>query len=350
MTQALNSTGALGGASVTGFAAETIAEGTGFMNQLFRLHLQYDSVAFDPPRSVTVKLPTADPLLRRVFENLGQNLCEVRFYQEMVANRHLPIPHLYYGAAEPDSGDTVLVLEDMGDARQGDSLSGCSPAEARQVISQLAKFQASWWDSPRLHELDWMPLGDAGAIPYGELYEDSWPALMAKAGAGMPHGLRRLGDRLRPELTTLKALLAKPPRTIVHGDLRLDNCFFPAGAEAPSPVVFDWEFCVRGRGVFDVATFIAETFPVERRRSEELGLLRLYHSVLTENGVRGYSFETCFNDYRLSMLEIFVFWIVSGGHCSYEGDRASQYLRNSLERFDAAISDLASIDLLAGTG
>ena len=215
------------------------------------------------------------------------------------------------------------------------------------MISQIAEFQASWWDSPRLDELDWMPLGDAGAIAYGELYVDSWPGLMEKAGEGMPQGLRLLGDRLQSELPKLKAMLAKPPRTIVHGDLRLDNCFFPSSDESHSPVVFDWEFCVRGRGVFDVATFIAETFPIEQRRKEELGLLRLYHSVLTENGVRGYSFESCFDDYRLSMLGIFVFWIVSGGHCNYEGDRATLYLRNSLKRFDAAISDLASIDLLS---
>lgn len=347
LTQALNSTGALGSVSVTGFAAETIAQGTGFMNQLFRLQLQYDSDALDQPRSVMVKLPSVDPLLRRVFEGLGQNLCEVRFYQEMATNRHLAIPRLYYGAADSATGDTVLVLEDLSYARQGDSLSGCSLAEAQRVITRVAEFQASWWDSPQLDELDWMPLGDAEAHAYGELYVDSWPGLMEKAGEGMPQGLRQLGDRLQSELSKLKAMLAKPPRTIVHGDFRLDNCFFPAKAESQWPVVFDWEFCVRGRGVFDVATFIAETFPVDQRRREELGLLRLYHSVLTENGVRGYSFDACLHDYRLSMLEIFVFWIVSGGHCNYDGDRATQYLRNSLERFDAAIADHASIDLLS---
>ena len=126
LTQALNSTGTLAGASVAGFAAETIAQGTGFMNQLFRLHLQYDSDASGLPRSVMVKLPSADPMLRRVFENLGQNLCEVRFYQKMATNRHLPTPRLYYGAADAATGNTVLVLEDMADARQGDSVNGCS--------------------------------------------------------------------------------------------------------------------------------------------------------------------------------------------------------------------------------
>ena len=74
----------------------------------------------------------------------------------------------------------------------------------------------------------------------------------------------------------------------------------------------------------------------------ELDLLREYHSILEERGVGGYSFEECLFDYRLSMLEVFVFWIITGGFCDYEGERASVYLRNTLERLDAAISDLTS--------
>lgn len=49
-------------------------------------------------------------------------------------------------------------------------------------------------------------------------------------------------------------------------------------------------------------------------------------------------------DYRLSMLEVFVFWIITGGYCDYEGERASVYLRNTLERIDAAIADLVSTE------
>ena len=109
-------------------------------------------------------------------------------------------------------------------------------------------------------------------------------------------------------------------------------------------VVFDWEFCARGRGTYDVATFISEAFPPQRRREEELGLLGEYHTILEDNGVRGYTFEECLYDYRLSMLEILVFWIVTGGYCNYEGERAAAYLLNSLERFDAAVSDLASTE------
>ncbi len=44
------------------------------------------------------------------------------------------------------------------------------------------------------------------------------------------------------------------------------------------------------------------------------------------------------------MLEVFVFWIITGGYCDYEGERASVYLRNTLERIDASIADLVSTE------
>ncbi len=114
--------------------------------------------------------------------------------------------------------------------------------------------------APLLERLDWMPLREAEAGVYQQIYAGAWSALIEKAGDGMPPGLRLLGDRLNSEVSGIKARLSKPPRTVVHGDYRLDNCFLPEGP-APRPVVvFDWEFCVRGRGAYDVATFISEAF------------------------------------------------------------------------------------------
>ena len=346
LTAALGSSGAPGGASVCGFSAEAIAEGKGFMNEMFRLRLDYDSEPNDMPLTVIAKLPSTDPLLRRVFGRLGQNLREVRFYQQLANSGQLQSPRSYHSAIDAATGNTVLLLEDMSDARQGDSVAGCTIEEARGAIGRIARFHASWWDTPQLEALGWMPLKDSESQSYQYIYSDAWRSLIEKAGIGMPQGLRTLGDELLHEVPKIKARLTKSPRTIIHGDFRLDNCFFSKAEGPRAPVVFDWEFCVRARGAYDVATFISEAFPTEQRRDVEIGLLHDYHSILTEHRVSGYSFEECLDDYRLSMLEIFVFWIVSGGYCNYEGERATTYLHNTLARFDAAITDLHSTELL----
>ena len=329
---------------VIGYSAEPIAEGKGFMNQLFRLRLHFDSVPADLPDAVIAKLPSADPLLRTVFDRLEQNRREVRFYRDLPNSPHMLTPRVYYSGMDPGTGNTALLLEDLNSARQGDSVAGCTLDEARRCIGQLARFHASWWDSPFLEDLYWMPLREADAGAYEEIYPGAWAALVEKAGGGMPPGLRVMGDRLVTEVRRVKALLTRPPRTVVHGDYRLDNCFFSTGANSQQVAVIDWEFCTRGRGTYDVATFTSEAFPPERRRQVELSILREYHCILEERGVGGYSFEECLFDYRLSMLEVFVFWIITGGFCNYEGERAAIYLHNTLERLDAAISDLASTE------
>ena len=346
LTKALCANREAGGPSVAGYSAETIAEGKGFMNQLFRLRLDYDTDSADLPHTVIAKLPSTDPLLRTVFDRLGQNRREVRFYSELAGSSRLRTPRSYYCSLDTSTGDTVLLLEDLSSVRQGDSVAGCTEEEARRCIAQLARFQASWWGSPLLDRLDWMPMIEAEAGIYQEIYAGAWSALIEKAGDGMPPGLRLLGDCLNTEVPRIKARLSRPPCTIVHGDYRLDNCFLSESSASQRVVVFDWEFCGRGRGAYDVATFISEAFPPRQRRAVEMDLLREYHSILEDGGVRGYPFEECFLDYRLSMLEVFIFWIITGGHCNYQEERARVYLRNTLERLYAAISGLASTETI----
>ena len=346
LTKALNAGRSSGGPSVTGYTAEPLAEGKGFMNQLFRLRLHFDSGPGDLPDTVIAKLPSADPMLRTVFDKLGQNRREVGFYRNLASSTYMPTPRVYHSAMDPATGNTVLLLEDLSSLRQGDSVAGCILGEARLCIGQLARLHASWWNSPLLDGLDWMPLREADADAHEQIYPGAWAALVENAGEGMPPGLRFLGDRLITGVRRIKTRLSRPPLTVVHGDYRLDNCFFSAGASTQQAVVIDWEFCTRGRGVYDVATFINEAFSPERRREVERDLLKEYHSILEEHGVRGYTFDECLYDYRLSMLELFVFWIITGGHCNYEDERAAVYLRNTLERLHAAIADLSPTELI----
>ena len=348
LTAALADGGIPRGANITGYAAETIAAGAGFMSRLFRLRLDYDVAGPDLPGAIIVKLPWSDPDLRAVYARFGQHGREVRFYRELAANPHLPAPRCHHSGIDPITGDTVLLLEDMSGARQGDSVAGCGFDDARLAIVQLARFQASWWDSPALAALEWMPSKAAEAALYQEIHPGAWRSLVEKAGAGMPRGLRQLGNRLGPDVPRIKAELTASPRTVVHGDYRPDNCFFSADAGQHRPVVIDWEFCVRGRGICDVATFITETFPAQQRREAEMELVRTYHAVLLDSGVSDYSFQECWHDYRLAMLELFIFWIVTGGYCAYEGDRATAYLHNTLGRIDAAITELGSLELISG--
>ena len=165
LTKCLNADRSSGGPSVTGYTAEPLAEGKGFMSQLFRLMLHFDSGPADRPDTVIAKLPSADPLLRTVFDKLGQNRREVGFYRNLANSPQMLTPRVYHSALDPATGNTVLLLEDLRSLRQGDSVAGCTLDEARLCMEQLARFHASWWDSPLLEDLHWMRSGSLMQAP-----------------------------------------------------------------------------------------------------------------------------------------------------------------------------------------
>ena len=316
LTDALRAGGVLGGGRVADFAAHVISEGKGFISQVARLDIEYSGDAAGAPASVILKLPSGTSELQMLADRLGHGRREVRFYGQVAGSGPLSAPRAYYCAADEATGRTVLLIEFLTGARQGDSVAGCSREDALAAIVEMARFHAHWLDSPRLDSLDWIPRKDDEAAAYQDLYAEAWRLLQSKAGEHMPEGISKLGDRLERDVPRIKAMLARSPRTLIHGDFRLDNCFFreQAGAAAPTvPIVFDWEFCTRGRGAYDVATFLSEAYTPEQRRAEEMPLLRAYHNTLVSSGAPGYSFEECLHDYRLSMLEVLVFWIVTGG-------------------------------------
>ena len=347
LTRALASGGILPAVTVTGYTSETIAEGKGFMNRVFRLRLEYDGPGSGLPATILVKLPATDPLMLPLFHLLAPNLREVNFYRHLSRDCALQTPVCYCGLSDSATGSSVLLLEDLGKARQGDSVSGCSLDEAQQIVRRLATFHAQWWENPRLDGLGWLPAKDAEVPAFRELHERSWRSFTEKTGQIMPRGLRRLGDSMPDWVGRIKSMLAQSPRTIVHGDYRLDNFYHLPTADYSVPLVMDWEFCGIGRGPFDLATLVCEAFPPAQRRREEWGLLTEYHSALVANGVTSYSLTQCWFDYRISMLDIFALWIVAGAFCDYSGPRATTFLSNTLQRLDAAISDLGPENLVS---
>ncbi len=348
LTRALRSRGRGDSASVTSCRWEAVGEGKGFVSQVVRLSVEYDGDGHHEglPRTMIAKLPSPSPEIEALTTLLGDYQRETRFYEEAASRVAVETPECYYSAVDPGTGRTILLIEDLSQARLGDSVAGCSMAEARLVVRRLARLQAPWWDAAVLDRLDWMPLKTADTAAYRETYSQAWSMLARKAGGGMPDHLAGVAGRLEAHIPEIRGRLSDHPRTIVHGDYRLDNLLFGSRDGRATVIVFDWEFCTRGRGTYDLATFIAEAFPPEVRREEEAGLLRLYHSALLENGVRGYSYDQCLLDYRFSMLDLLLFWIVVGGYCDFGDQRATRYLHNTMERFSAAIADHGSVGLL----
>ncbi len=248
--------------ALRGFTATKV--GTGQMCDSFRLTLDW-AEGIDAPASVVAKCPSHDEASRNIAALTGTYVKEVSWYRELAADSGVAAPHCHHAEIAANDIDFILILSDLAPARPGDQLAGVGLAELAPCIDAAADLHALLWNDARLGALPWL------ARDNGDLIRALFPQLYL--------GFReRYADRLAPELLDLgaglvdrlDAFLGREPaaRTIVHGDLRIDNILFaPGGARC---WLVDWQTLGRGSGAADLAYLVGTGIadPTERAAAD----------------------------------------------------------------------------------
>ena len=110
-------------------------------------------------------------------------------------------------------------------------------------------------------------------------------------------------------------------------------------------MIIDWQLMSRGRGPYDVAYFMSQSIGVEQRRETERALVKRYHDGLLAGGVRDYSFDDCFEDYRLACLWCVMYPVAMGGGMAHN-ERALQIAAELSKRSFNTILDLNAVSVL----
>ena len=75
---------------------------------------------------------------------------------------------VYLSEVSDDDSGTLILMEDLGDARMADQVVGADLADAEAVIDVGAQLHATWWESPHLDELTWLrPLNNPAYMAVG---------------------------------------------------------------------------------------------------------------------------------------------------------------------------------------
>ena len=347
LTGALRAGGVLEDERVTEVEASPLSENFGFLGSLTRLTLAYDRPRAGAPASVIAKFPASAELNREFARQYGIYVKEARFYRELRPGlAAMPTPRAFHAAHDPATGDGVTLLEDLrGVLRVGDQMASPSHAEAERVVTQAAGLHAAWWGRAETPELEWIPKTDGpvwGMAP--ATLQGFWPVYREHFGHLLTTDLIAAIERTWEAMTWVFAQFARPPVTVLHGDYRLDNMFFPE-TEGDPVTIIDWQLLARGRGPYDIAYFASQSLDVEQRRATERELLRRYHEALLAGGVRDYSFDDCFEDYRLATLWCAVYPIGMGGGLG--GDERARALTTEVSRrCFTAIQDLDAASIL----
>lgn len=342
-TDALRSTGTIGDdVTVTSFDATPIGVGVGILGLLWRVSLTYEP-AGGGPSTVILKLPHTGAESRHIADAFRFYEREVRFYEQGASRSPVRTPARYASAFDEASGDFLLVMEDVGGCRVYDQVEGCPPDEAGRDLVNLAAHHAAWWASPDLEALPWVvricdPPNPQALVP---ALRQSWPIIEGQFGHLLRGPMLDAARRMPEVVVSIMERLAEPPITLVHGDHRLDNLFF----DDDGITLLDWQITGGGRGPYDVAYFLSQSLVPDVRKEVEQDLVRAYHDALVADGVAGYSFEDCWEDYRVATL-FCACYPLNAGSVDLVNDHAVALFTSMLERSVAAILDLDALELM----
>src|SRR4029079_13531207 len=213
-------------------------------------------------------------------------------------------------------------------------------------IRNIDAFHAAWWQNPSLDALDWMPLVNAPVHQSAQpSYQQAWAPYLELFGDMLSPRLRAIGEAMQTRVIDLLNQLEPSPRTIIHGDLRLDNIFFDHPDGSPVAVI-DWQISSRGRGIADIGYFLSSAFEPDVRRAHEMRLLRLWYDILVDSGAKGYTWEDAQRDYRTVILYCNVYTVVGVGGMDAANERGLALQTAWVRRRSAAIDDLDAGEMM----
>jgi aminoglycoside phosphotransferase (APT) family kinase protein len=242
----------------------------------------------------------------------------------------------------------VLLLEDIGDRRPGDQVAGSDLAEAAVVIDAMAKFHAASFGRTGERRFAWLTLhaNEAQIAGMESGFAAGWPRFAKELASAIPARVREWGHRVGPSTRALLERLCSGPLVVGHADFRLENMFFAARPEHPPFAIVDWQSITKTSPGQDLAYYLTQSVRLATRRAHERELLRRYLEGLSAWGVRDYSWDQLWHDYRLAALYLLDYAVTIASGLNLANERGAAIARALSERSCAALDDLDCQELL----
>ncbi len=305
LTQALRKAGVLGQGHVTSVQQQSVETTSTSVIAFLELSYSYDSPPSAPSRLVLkVSKPNMAP------EKFALGKREVTFYTTVAgAMSNPPVVRCYDAVYSPATGQSHLLIEDV-------SATHFQPAwplpplrlYCEQVMDCMAQFHGFWWEHPRLGK-------GIGTLPTKEVFHNylrererifrnfvdfagdrfslERRAIYEKVFAALPALWERQKQARRTETAGL---------TIMHGDAHFWSFMYPSDPTRDTIRIIDWQAWRVGRSTEDLAYMITLDWYPERRHAMEKAMIRRYYDGLLQHGVTQYTWDKCWEDYRVSVI------------------------------------------------
>jgi hypothetical protein len=297
LNETLRESGLIKDTKIVNHSIKSLEIGIGSAN-IVRISVEYDPPVEGAPLSMIAKfvsvkkIPHAEMLMD--FADT-----EANFYKHLGLNSGISIPQCFYADIDMQTGDYLLLMEDMSKCRVGD-LSG-NLEDVETAIEHIARFHAKWWNCGRLKKLPWGTLFSSATVENDGLFKTFLESLVRVKeiyGNKIPETFCWVADRLK---NADVSIFTGNPLTLVHGDFHPGNIFFQSNNEGRF-AVFDWEAVHTGCAGQDLGRIITLGLTQEQRELHQDSLVKLYHKILLENVSIEYSLSQCWNNIRRGLF------------------------------------------------
>ena len=342
MTRIFKNKGYLSQGKVTKIIKKKSQETITSFVHFLELNFSTDAQTEPPSPEIVVKIPKHTD----EFKLWGRQ--EAKFYSIIAENMiEMPIPTCYDAVFSEETGLSHIILENISKTHVGLSYFSDFPASKRhfeKAIDCLAEMHAFWWDHKNLKELSKQTRGPLSLF-LTTVKKEALQSFLEDVGDQMSDNRKSLLKTIfsfYPQ--AVQERITKKNLTLIHSDAHLGQFFYPKDMdnEKYKAILSDWQCWNIGVGGQDLAYMIGLYLFPDYRDLIEKDLIKRYHSHLIKLGIKNYSWDNCWYDYKLfTFLNIYqcIWWWNVGMVSSF-----FSWVR--LETSISTIEDLNCMELL----
>jgi hypothetical protein len=333
------------GAKVSSHTLDVPDEGTSNRRRIF---LTYNDVGTKAGLPATVFCKATQSLESRYVLGLNRSTeAEAIFYNQIRPMLDIEAPLGLFANVDTESLNSILIMADMGGQVEFcDHKTPMSLARATSQVELLAKVHGTFYHPQKQQSI-------AALLPFKEWCDltqqaFNWSAARMNgfmAGAAViPPRLYQRAEAV--EAATQRALASHGslPTTLIHSDVHLKNWYVAANGRMG---LSDWQICVKGCGVRDLAYAISTALTTENRRMWEMDLIKHYLDCLAAEGAKPLTFDQTLLIYRQQLFAALAMW--TSTLTPAPGSPEMQPAETSLEfikRMSHAIDDLDALSTI----
>ena len=136
---------------------------------------------------------------------------EINFYRRIAPTVGVAAPLSYAGEVDPESGDCVLLMEDLSGYDTGDQVVGCTAEEAKTIIDAVVPLHAAFFnktDSPLLEGVPRMD-GETQILGITAACAAGWDPTMAMFGHGVAQEIKDAKEQFVAAVPELHRMLCR---------------------------------------------------------------------------------------------------------------------------------------------